>query len=67
MLNAEEAPESPEINDVRAPSVQLIIATTKTAMAGASHCQAGMGALDEARSSDGAAKLKIFALRAGDG
>ena len=31
-----------EMKELCAPSVQLIMATTNTAMEGASHCQAGM-------------------------
>ena len=43
-----------EINELRAPSVQLIMAMTKTAIAGASHCQAGTWAEPEASSTSSA-------------
>jgi hypothetical protein len=69
LLKAEPVVEPPEINELRAPSVQLIIATTNTAMAGASHCHAGICAAPASTSafSGEVARPKTLALRAADG
>ena len=58
-----------EIKELCAPSVQLIIATTNTAIEGASHCHAGIRrTIGSATSSMTAAPdSKILALRAADG
>jgi hypothetical protein len=59
-----------EMKELCSPSPQLIIATTNTAIEGASHCHAGMRRtmIGSATSSMTAAPdSKILALRAADG
>ena len=58
-----------EMNELCGPSPQLIIATTNTAIDGASHCHAGMRPTTGSATSSMTATpdSKILALRAADG